>query len=137
MLTENDVVDAVANHLRADGWRIESTSSTNERGHDILATKDGVTLAIEAKGETSSKPGSRRHGQAFNSGQAISHVSRALYKAASVFSAGQHRAGIALPATDRHRKLTMEIGPALVALNVSVFLVHGDRTVSPLRHSAR
>ena len=52
MLTENDVVDAVANHLRADGWRVESTSSTNKRGHDILVTKDGVTLAIEAKGET-------------------------------------------------------------------------------------
>ncbi len=133
MLTENDVVDAVANHLRADGWRVESTSSTNERGHDILATKDGVTLAIEAKGETSSKPGSPRHGLVFSSGQVISHVSRALYKAASVFSAGQHRAGIALPATDRHQKLTMEIQPALEALNVSVFLVHGDRTVSPLR----
>ena len=137
MLTENDVVEAVANHLRADGWRVEGTSSTNERGHDILATKDGLTLAIEAKGETSSKPGSRRHGQAFNSGQTISHVSRALYKAASVFSAGQYRAGIALPATDRHRNLIMEIGPALEALNVSVFLVHGDRTVSPLRHSDR
>ena len=113
MLTENDVVDAVANHLRANGWRVESTSSTNERGYDILATKDGVTLAIEAKGETSSKAGSRRHGQAFNSGQAMSHVFRALHKAASVFSEGQHRAGIALPANDRHRNLTMEIGPAL------------------------
>jgi len=128
MLTENDVVDAVVNRLSEDGWCVVSTSNTNERGHDILATKGGTTLAIEAKGGTSSKTGSRRYGKEFNSGQRLSHVSRALYKAASVFSAGQYRAGIALPAT--HLKFVMEIRAALEALDVSVFLVEDDGAVS-------
>lgn len=60
MLTENDVVDAVVKHLQRDGWRIECTSSTNERGHDILATKGKTKLAVEAKGGKSSKSGTSR-----------------------------------------------------------------------------
>ena len=135
MLTENDVVEAVANYLRADGWHVVGMSNTSERGHDILAKKNGMMLAVEAKGETSSKHGSARYGTQFSRNQKLSHVSRALYKAASVFSAGQYSAGIALPATDRHRELIMGIKPALAALNVSVFLVDSDRTVSRLGRS--
>lgn len=45
MLTENDVVCAVARHLQEGGWCVVSTSSTAEHGYDILATKGGTTLA--------------------------------------------------------------------------------------------
>ena len=129
MLTENDVVDAVVKHLQKDGWRIERTSSTSERGHDILATKGETTLAVEAKGGTSSKPGTNRSGKPFDSGQKRSHVAVALYKAAEVFGTGPYRPGIALPSDDRHRTLIEAIGPALDALHVMVFLVDDDLTV--------
>ena len=129
MLTENDIVDAVAKQLREDGWHIRSTRDTSEQGHDILASKGGTTMAIEAKGQTSSKSDSSRFGQEFNSGQKISHVSRALFAAASVFSAGQYRAGIALPATDRHLKLIGQIRAALDTLDVTVFFVESDGAV--------
>ena len=129
MLTENDVVDAVARHLQRNGWRIECTSSTHERSHDILATKGETTLAIEAKGETSSDPGSSRFGKPFDSGQKRSHVAVALYKAACVFSATRYRPAIALPATDRHLTLIEAARAALEKLHVTVFLVDDDRTV--------
>ena len=132
MLTENDVVEAVARHLEEQGWQITDTSHTDQRGHDILARRDGIVLAVEAKGGTSSKRGTSRHGLPFNSGQKRSHVSVALYKAACVFSAGQYRPGIALPSDDGHRRLIEDILPALGALKVVVFQVAEDRTVHEL-----
>lgn len=129
MLTENDVVDAVAKHLHKDGWHIEHTSNTSERGHDILATKDGTRLAVEAKGGKSSKPNSSRYGKPFDSGQKRAHVAVALYKASVVFGNGRYRPGIALPSDSRHRALIEAIGPALDALHVMVFLVDDDLTV--------
>lgn len=88
MLTVNDVVDAVVKHLQKNGWHIERTSSTSERGHDILAKKGKTMLAVEAKGGKSSKPGTSRYGKSFDSGQKRAHVAVALYKAATVFGTG-------------------------------------------------
>lgn len=136
MMTENDVVEAVAEHLRERGWQITNLSHTDRRGHDIVARRDGVVLAVEAKGGTSSKPGSDRHGLPFDSGQKRSHVSVALYKAACVFSAGRYRPGIALPSDDRHRQLIEDILPALGALRVALFLVDEDRTVQEISNSS-
>ncbi len=129
MLTENDVVEAVVGHLTERGWQITDTNHTDQRGHDILARKGKTVLAVEAKGGTSSKRGTHRHGLPFSSGQKRSHVSVALYKAACVFSAGQYRPGIALPSDDRHHRLIEDILPALGALKVAVFMVDEDRTV--------
>lgn len=129
MLTENDVVDAVAAHLEADGWRIDERCYTTERGNDILATKGETTLAVEAKGEISADPRSSRSDKGFSSSQKHDHVAKAFYRAGAVVSAGQYRAGIAVPSDDRHRQLVDDIAPALAALNVAVFLVNDDRTV--------
>ncbi len=128
MLTENDVVEAVAGHLEDRGWEIIETARTDRRGHDILAHREGTSLAVEAKGETSSKYTSRR-GQSFSSSQKHAHVAKALYMCARVSSEGRHRPGMALPASDRHRELVNDILPALKSLGVSVFFVDGDRAV--------
>jgi len=128
MLTENDVVEAVAGHLEERGWEIIQTARTDQRGHDILALRDGISLAVEAKGETSSKDTPRR-GQSFSGSQKRTHVAKALYRCARVSSEGRHRPGIALPSSDGHRKLVNDILPALKSLGVSVFLVEWDRAV--------
>ena len=131
MLYEDDVITAVKGHLKKRGWRIISTASAHpkQRGHDILAEKDGATLAVEAKGATSSDPKSARRGQEFDPAQKRSHVSRALYTVASIVSTGKHQAALAVPSDDGHRKLIDDIAPALAALNVTVFLVKNDLTV--------
>jgi len=128
MLTENDVVDAVAGYLQDQGWAIIKTATTRQRGPDIRARRDGIDLVIEAKGGTSSKP-TPRHGQPFSSSQTFSHVAKALYTAARLFSEGRCTSGIALPATDQHRKRAPAIRPALEPLGVGAFLVAEDRTV--------
>ncbi len=133
MLTENDVIEAVVLHLQDGGWNIENTSSTVQRGFDILARKGQSSIAIEAKGETSSKCGTNRFGKPFNGNQRKNHVSRALYEAATVVSNGRHKAGIALPCTEGHIKLVEDIAPALTALNIVVFLVQHDRTVRKMK----
>ena len=129
MLDENDVIAAVVSHLDDGGWHIENTSRTDERGFDILARKDLASIAIEAKGETSSKSDSKRHGKPFSGSQRRNHVSRALYEAASVVSSGNHMAGIALPCTEDHLTLVKNIAPALAALNIVVFSVQRDGVV--------
>ncbi len=58
----------------------------------------GVTLRVEAKGETSTKP--RRFGQPFNPRQCKAHVAVAFCKAVSMSTkhgSTDERVGIALP----------------------------------------
>lgn len=129
MLTEDDVIMAVAKHLEDAGWQIKEIKSTKERGRDLLAIKDGGSLAVEAKGGTSSKPRTSRYGKPFTNSQKVNHVAMAFHTAARVFSSGQHQAGIAFPADDGHRKLVDDIAPALETLGVAVFLVADDHTV--------
>ena len=65
MLTENDVVEAVALYLSGSGYSIESTCTTGQTGVDIVAieTASGRRLRVEAKGGTSSKDHTERFGK--------------------------------------------------------------------------
>ena len=135
MLTENDVVDAVAAHLPSLGYTVEATCTTIQRGVDIVARHDqtGRRLRVEAKGGTSSKDHTDRYGKCFNSGQVVSHVSRALYKAAVLL--GEHPAddvALALPDDEHHRARVECIGSALDKLGIGVFFVGDDGTVRRL-----
>ena len=86
MLTENDVVEAVAGYLKDQGWQITDTSHTDQRGHDILARRNAESPSRwRQRVEHQASGGTHRHGLPFNSGQKRSHVSVALYKAACVF----------------------------------------------------
>ena len=135
MLTENDIVDAVAEHLKDRGWNVIEIAYTHQRGPDILVQRDGIYLEIEAKGGTSSKVGTNRSGLPFTSSQKYDRVAKAFYDAACIFSEGQHRPGIALPSDSRFRKLVDDIRPALERLGVWVFWVGDDRTVQEISTS--
>ena len=135
MLTENDVVQAVAAYLTQNGYRIESALSTDERGIDIVAInlKTERRLLVEAKGGTSSKAHTARFGNPFNSGQALSHVSRAFYTAATLrqkYVANHDEIALAFPEDSNHRALVDNISTALQALNIIVFFVGEDRSVT-------
>jgi len=135
MLTENDVIDAVCKYLEANGYEIQQRATTRERGPDILAVRKSpdVTLYVEAKGETSNKPSSRRFGKPFDSAQCKDHVTNAFYSAAAALSAQREgvttRAGIALPETKRHRACIARIQAALDGLEIGVFWVSRSRQV--------
>ncbi len=107
MLTENDVVLAVSDFLKNEGYSIEQTLNTSQQGIDIEATnKNGIRCFVEAKGATSSKIGSKRYGKEFNSNQIKTHIGVALLKS---FQTLQLHPGsevvIALPSNSGHRKI--------------------------------
>lgn len=129
MLTENDVVDAVARHLTNDGWTILQMRTTLQQGIDILAEKNGETLAIEAKGGGSAREGTARYGQHFTANQKRTHVAVATLTAIQVVSDGKHRAAIALPDDAEHSRLIKRVYPALKTLAVVVYLVGPDGNV--------
>lgn len=137
MLTENDIVQAVARHLESIGYRIESALSTEEHGIDIVAehpeTKKRVL--VEAKGGTSSKKVSNRYGKPFSLNQAKTHVSVAFYWAAKLrekFLSQPEDVEIALafPTDEAHPRLVENISSALSTLGITVFFVNEDKQVT-------
>ena len=129
MLTENDVVEAVAHHLRQAGWVVLQTRTTSQHGIDILAEKDGQKLAIEAKGGGSAKAGSARYGLHFTPNQKRTHVAVAILKALQTLCEGGCQVGIAVPNDTEHLRLISGVLPSLTLLKILVFLVGSDRTV--------
>jgi hypothetical protein len=123
MLTEDQVVDAVCRELDERGYLIVERAAITQHGHDIVATKASMSVIIEAKGAGSSKPGTARFGNEFNSNQVNSHVARAVLKAMRVVSAGEARAGIALPDNQNHRQEVDQISAAPGAAGIAVFWV--------------
>ncbi|MCZ7537832.1 MAG: hypothetical protein M5T61_19180 [Acidimicrobiia bacterium] len=101
-----------------------------QRGDDLVAERDGERLVIEAKGAGSSKVGTARYGKSFNKGQVFDHVGKAVLKAMRVVSAGEHRAGIALPGDAAHRAEVAKVRVALDRVGVAVFWVDESRTVT-------
>jgi hypothetical protein len=122
-LSEDAVVEAVCQKLESDGYVIEQRALATQHGYDIVARKDGVALIIEAKGAGSSKVGTARYGKEFNPNQVFDHVAKAVLKALRVVSAGDARAGIALPDNVSHRNEIELVAPALKRAEVIVFWV--------------
>jgi Holliday junction resolvase-like predicted endonuclease len=133
VLSENHVIAAVCALLERAGWTIDQQCSTVERGIDIVARRHNQTvLHVEAKGETSSKPGTSCCGKPFTRTQIATHVARSFYTAATSIesttpAAVTLRAAIALPATRAHREYVRRISRALARLEVGVFWVEDPR----------
>ena len=128
MLTENDVVDAVCESLREEGLVIIQALDTSQRGVDVIAeSPDGACrVLVEAKGQTSSKPATRKYGRRFSPAQVHTHVSKALFKAVELLPAepdGKTRVVIALPKTRDHTRQIDKIRHALPSLGIEVWIV--------------
>ena len=129
LLSEDAVVRAVMAHLEADGWSIESFALSHQHGDDIVATRGVAKLVVEAKGEGSSRPGSRRHGLAFNRNQVGTHVSVAIVRAMRTVSQSDAHAAIALPSNALHRAEIARVASALHLMGVGVYWVTSDGSV--------
>lgn len=135
MLTENDVVKAVATYLTIQGYRIDKALTTVEQGIDIVAKHlhTDELLFVEAKGGTSSKEATARFGKPFTPNQAKSHVSVALYCAAKLYhrhSTENVNVALALPDDLVHRSLVDNISSALDVLGIGVFFVDAKHEVT-------
>ena len=125
MLTESDVIAAVWAYLKSAGYEIKQRLRETRRGIDIIAVRGNETLRIEAKGATSSRDGSSRHGKRFNSNQALDHIAKAFYKAAAVRADGP-RIGIAIPGDKNHLAKVAAIQAVLTELAITTYWVYDD-----------
>lgn len=132
VLYEDDVVRAVMRHLELEGWSIDSFALSHEHGDDIVATRRGRRLVVEAKGDGSSKSNTARFGKPFTRNQVKTHVAVAVLRAMRVVSVEEAQAAVALPDSDFHRVEIDRIAPALLKLGVQVFWVASDRSVTVL-----
>lgn len=136
MLTEDQIVDAVAQYLGTRGYEISKALRSTERGVDIVAIKRAeprFELHIEAKGAGSARKGSARYGSEFNSAQVFDHVAKAVLKALMVDDAAEGgvelRAGIAVPRNQLHLRHVGAVEHSLRRAGIAVFWVNDDRSV--------
>lgn len=135
MLKESNVISAVCDFLESKQFSIVSRCTELQRGYDIVARHplNGKEVRIEAKGETSSKPETKRFGLPFTNNQVYDHVSKAFYCAA-IYAAAEVYSGVAFPKNAAHIKQVSAIEPILKQLKIEVFWVATDRKVEVLRH---
>ena len=130
MLFESDVISSVCDYLKKNNFKIIQQLNENQKGDDIIAINNqNQKIYIEAKGETSSKKGSNRFGQEFNSSQKKVHVSQALYRAIKMKETNNSLSGIAFPETKGHLLLIEPIKNTLQKIGIEVFWVKNDGTV--------
>jgi Holliday junction resolvase-like predicted endonuclease len=138
MLDENEVIEAVCEHLNAEGWTIVQKCSTHERGIDIIArnSESGKHLFIEAKGATSSKPGSKRYDLGFNKNQVFDRVAKGFYTGVCTCACAgrspQDTIALAFPDTVAFRNRLDPLRTAVHLLGMKIYLVREDRSVATL-----
>jgi len=120
-------------HLEAEGWTIDSFALSHQHGDDVVASRGGSQLIIEAKGDGSSKSNTARFGKPFTRNQVKTHVSVAVVRAMRVTSTGSARAALALPSSAFHRDEIARIAPALMRLDIDVYWVDRDWSVQVQR----
>lgn len=124
MISENEVIETVAKHLKEDGWTIIQKLTTSQKGIDLIASKENRTLYVEAKGGTSSLKSSSRYGKPFDGNQAKSHIGAALWKIGQTMTERPDgEFALALPNETTHRLLINEVKSMLLKLNLKIYWV--------------
>ncbi len=126
MLTENDVVNILVADLKNKNYKIVQSLTTTDKGFDIIAEKNGTTLYVEAKGGTSSKATSRRHGKPFSKNQIGTHLAVAILTVIRILAKKDkklNKVAIAFPDNEDHRNSILPIAPVLKKLGILIFLV--------------
>jgi len=137
MLTENDVVDAVCRYLTKENFLIVQHCATTQRGIDIIAqhqTRKG-RLLVEAKGETSARIGSARHGKEFSASQMFDHIAKCFYSAVrlqSKYADDGDTVAMAFPNTLKIRQYLDPIASTVAKLDLTVYLVERNLSVTIL-----
>src|SRR5438046_258735 len=126
MLDENDIINSVCRYLERRSFAIQQRRLPTQQGDDIVAVRGiRLSLHIEAKGETSTRRDSGRHGLPFNGNQVFDVVAKAFYRAAEMAQRHhdrrlRHYAGLALPYTDAFRRRIAAIEKSLRKCNLLI-----------------
>jgi len=130
MLTENKIIEYTSIYLENNGYKIIGIKDTTKKGIDIEAIhpKKGKCF-VEAKGETSSKKGTKRYGKPFTISQIKTHIGVALLKTFQIKQESEiSNVLIALPFEENHKKIINSIMSCLIKTNIKILYVkeNGD-----------
>lgn len=135
--TEANVQAAVVTSLALSGWQLVSVAhtATRERGVDIIATKDGLTLGVEVKGFPSrsyADPARSSETKPTSPSTQAGHWYAQAVLAAMRLRGRQPgwRSVIALPDFPRYRTLHEDTGTSLTAAGIEVWWVDAHGAVS-------
>ncbi len=79
-LTEDKTIEILLNYLESQKWNIESYCLGQQRGFDIVATKEKEKLIIEVKGAKANDKSPTKKRKYFDSGQIKDHLGKAIVK---------------------------------------------------------
>lgn len=132
-LDENEVIKALAEHLKREGYEIVQMLHTTEKGVDLIAKhcQSGRSLHVETKGGTSSRPGSNRFGKPYTQSQVFDRVSKGFYTAILLRAKVQSTDDVALavPDTPWFRDYLEPILSVAKTLNIGIFLIRSQLEV--------
>lgn len=137
MQDENDVVEAVCLYLTQQGFVIKERRKTTERGIDIVASNphSGKIIHIEAKGGTSSRHGSARHGEPYTKSQVFDRTAKGIYTLLQMhgkLASTNSDFALAVPDTKWFIEYLNPIKNTLQKLGLQVLLVDEDKNVRRL-----
>ncbi|WP_316805319.1 hypothetical protein [Pedobacter nototheniae] len=129
-LTEDETVIILAEHLKQNGWIIESFCLGQTRGNDIVASKLNTTLVIEAKGARAGDKSPTKKREYFDCGQIKTHFGKALVKILDEKHRNpQNEFAIAHPDDKNIRKAIGHLKQFLKVLEIKHFWVSANGTV--------
>lgn len=129
-LTEDEIVNILIDHLKLNGWKIDSFCLGQKQGRDIVASKANSTLIIEAKGARAGDNSPTKKREYFNSGQIKTHFGKAIVKVLEEKSLNPvANLAIAHPDDMAIRKSIGHLIPFLEILGIKHFWVSANGTV--------
>jgi hypothetical protein len=129
--TENEIILHLLEHLKKEGWSIESYCLGQTRGYDVVAVKDGEILYVEAKGARADDNAPTRKRIFFDSGQIKTHFGKALVKMLEVKHENpKAKYAIAHPDDKDIRKSIGHLVPYLETLNIQHYWISENGKVT-------
>lgn len=128
--TEDEIVKILIEHLKKNGWIIDSYCLGQTHGNDIVASKSETKLIIEAKGAKASNSSPTKKREYFDSGQIKTHFGKAIVKVLDEkVSNPESEYAIAHPDDKDIRKTIGHLIPFLKPIGIKHFWVSADGTV--------
>lgn len=129
-MTEDETVTILADHLKQNGWAIDSICLGQTHGNDIVASKSNMILVVEAKGARAGDNSPTKKREHFDSGQIKTHFGKALVKVLDEkYLNPINKFAIAHPEDKDIRRTIGHLTPFLKKLSISHFWVSADGTV--------
>jgi hypothetical protein len=131
LLEEDEVITFMCKWLKANDWSVDSRCFGSTHGIDIVATRNGKTLLLEAKGARAGMKAKNRKREKFDPGQIKDHLGKAIVKALELKAAKPDASvGIVQPDAPAIRKVLDPILTELLALKIVFFLISGKGEVT-------